>query len=198
MLKHTFLTTALALGLATTTSAADWKIDGAHSQIGFTVRHMVVAKVSGKFTQFEGMVTGFDGKKFDGASVTVTAKSASINTANENRDNHLRSDDFFAVEEHPEVRFVSTKVVPRGENSFQLVGDLTMRGVTKPVTFDCELNGVIQDPRGNTRAGFSAEAEINRQDFGVSWSQTMDAGGLVVSDKVQIQIEFELVQVQEG
>lgn len=174
-------------------AAADWQIDKTHSHVGFTVRHMVVSKVPGEFTDFEGTIN-FDGTNFDKASVTFTIQAASITTNNEKRDAHLKSDDFFAAEKYPTLTFVSKKVTPGENGHFAVTGDLTMRGVTKEVTFDCEFNGVIQDPYGNTRAGFSAETEINRQDFGVSWSKSMDAGGLVVSDNVDINIEIEAVQ----
>ncbi|MDX9856970.1 MAG: YceI family protein [candidate division Zixibacteria bacterium] len=198
MLKHVLPAIVGTGVIAASAVAADWKLDVTHSEVGFTVRHMVVSKVNGQFTEFDGVITGFDGTTLEGGAVTFTAKSASINTDNVDRDKHLKSPDFFAVEEHPELKFVSTKVVPGEGNRFQLMGDLTIRGVTKPVTFDCEFNGVVTDPWGNTRAGFSATADINRQDFGVSWSKSLDAGGLVVSDNVQINIEIEAVQAKEG
>ncbi len=198
MLKHVLPALVGTVVIAASAAAADWKLDASHSEVGFTVRHMVVSKVSGQFTEFDGVITGFDGTKLAGGAVTITAKSASINTDNADRDKHLKSPDFFAVEEHPELKFVSTEVVPGEGNRFQLVGDLTIRGVTKPVTFDCEFNGLVTDPWGNTRAAFSAAAEINRQDFGVSWSKSLDAGGLVVSDNVQINLEIQAVQAKEG
>jgi polyisoprenoid-binding protein YceI len=108
----------------------------------------------------------------------------------------LKSADFFDVESHPEISFTSTKVVPVDENKFQITGDLTMRGVTKPVTFDAVLNGIVDDPWGNTKAGFTATTTIDRQDYGVSWSKTLDAGGLVVSNDVNITVELQLVKVK--
>ena len=200
MLKHALATGALVMSLSLPATAADWKLDPAHSELNFTVKHMVISNVTGEFTDFTGEITGFDGKSLDGAQVTVTAKSASINTDNSQRDKHLRSADFFSVEEYPELKFVSTKVIPGKDGKFQLVGDLTMRGVTKPVTFDCEFNGTIDDSWGNTRAGFSADATVNRLDYGISWSKSLDSGGLVVSDDVRIHVGIEAVMAkpQEG
>jgi polyisoprenoid-binding protein YceI len=194
-----FIGSTVVLGLlalfSVPVAAAEWQVDRVHSHIGFTVRHMVVSKVPGEFTDFEGTLD-FDGENFEKATVSFTIQAASITTNNEKRDAHLKSDDFFAVEKYPTLSFVSKKVIPGENGHFQVVGDFTMRGVTKEVTFECEFNGVIKDPYGNTRAGFSAETEINRQEFGVSWSKSMDAGGLVVSDNVAIAIEVEAVQAQ--
>lgn len=198
MLKHAIGAAAIAVTLTASVQAADWKIDPVHSDLEFEVKHMVISTVGGRFTEFEGTVTNFDGKNLADASVTVTAKAASINTNNEKRDEHLKSSDFFAVEEHPELTFVSSKVIPGEGNKFQLVGDLTMRGVTREVTFDCTFNGAIEDGWGNTRAGFSAETTINRQDFGVSWSKSLDAGGLVVSNDVEISFNLQTIMAKEG
>ena len=185
----------LLIAVSSSAMAAEWQIDAVHSHIGFSVRHMVISKVPGEFTDFDGKIN-FDGENYDKASVSFTIQSASITTNDEKRDSHLKSDDFFAAEKFPTISFVSKTVVAGENGEFQVVGDLTMRGVTKEVTLDCEFNGVVQDPWGNTRAGFSVEAEINRQDFGVSWSKSMDAGGLVVGDVVDIAIEIEAVQAK--
>ncbi len=174
--------------------AQTWAIDKSHSYVGFRVTHLVVSKVKGQFGEFSGTIN-YDGKDLSKASVEVMIDPRSIDTQNENRDKHLRSSDFFAADSLPEMKFVSTKVIPGEGNKFQIVGDLTMRGVTKPVTLDAELNGTIQGMRGPV-AGFSAVGKINRQDWGVSWSRSLDAGGLVVSDEVELNLEIEAMQNQ--
>lgn len=186
----TVLALTLALGLVS--KAETWSIDKAHSSVGFTVSHMVISKVNGKFDDFDATVS-FDGKDLKAASVEATVQIASVDTDNEKRDEHLRSGDFFDAENHPTMTFKSTKIEPGTDNEFKMTGDLTIRGVTKPVTFDAKLNGTTNDPWGNTRAGFSATAEINRQDFGVSWSSVLDNGGLVVSDNVTINLEIQVI-----
>ncbi|HPC11657.1 MAG TPA: YceI family protein [candidate division Zixibacteria bacterium] len=197
MLKKAALASSVVLAAGAGVSAAQWEIDRAHSSIGFSVRHMVVSKVPGKFTDFDGnleMAQAADGKlDLASAKVSMTAKAASINTDNDKRDEHLRSADFFDAATYPELTFVSKKVIPGEGDKFKLIGDLTIRGVTKEVTFDGTLNGVVTDFMGNTRAGFSAAATINRQDFGVSWSKLLDNGGLVAGDNVDIIIEIEAV-----
>lgn len=192
MLKRVFAGFLLVSLMAAGVTAGEWSIDPVHSSIGFRVRHMVVSRVKGKFDDFSGTIN-FDGKNWKDAGVTVTAKVASVDTDNERRDNHLRSEDFFNAEKYPELTFVSKKVTKGEGDRFTITGDLTIRGVTKEVTFDCEFYGTTKDPSGNTRAGFSAEAKINRQEFGVSWSHTLDSGGLVVSDEVEIMLEIEAV-----
>jgi polyisoprenoid-binding protein YceI len=172
--------------------AQTWTIDKSHSHVGFKVTHLVVSKVMGQFNDFSGTIN-FDGKDFSKASVEVMIDPRTISTENENRDKHLRSADFFAADSLPEMKFKSTKIVPVAGNKFQIVGDLTMRGVTKQVTLDAELNGTIQGMKGPT-AGFSASGKLNRQDWGVSWNRSLDAGGLVVSDEVELNLEVEANQ----
>ncbi len=174
--------------------AQTWTIDKSHSYVGFRVTHLVVSKVKGQFGEFSGTIN-FDGKDFSKATVEVSIDPRTIDTQNENRDKHLRSSDFFAADSLPEMKFVSTRIVPGEGNKFQIIGDLTMRGVTKPVTLDAELNGTIQGMRGPV-AGFSAMGKLNRQDWGVSWSRALDNGGLVVSDEVELNIEVEAIQKQ--
>jgi polyisoprenoid-binding protein YceI len=154
---------------------------------------MVVSRVKGSFNDFTGTIN-FDGQNWKDASVTITARAASIDTDNEKRDNHLRSDDFLNAEKYPELTFVSKEVTKGEGNRFTITGDLTIRDVTREVTFDCEFFGTTQDPWGNTRAGFAAQTTIDRQEFGVSWNNTLDAGGLVVSDEVEIMLEIEAVK----
>jgi polyisoprenoid-binding protein YceI len=153
---------------------------------------MVISKVYGQFSDYDGELK-WDGKDLSTASVEATIQVPSIDTQNANRDRHLRSSEFFAADGFPTITFKSTKVIPLEDNKFQIVGDLTIRGVTKQVTLDGDLNGVVADNRGNTRAGFSAATTINRQDYGVSWSKTLDTGGLVAGNDVEIILEIEAV-----
>jgi polyisoprenoid-binding protein YceI len=170
--------------------AGTWTIDPVHSEVSFVVRHMMVSKVRGRFDKFEGtIVTAADPLQ---SSVTATVDLSSVNTGEPNRDNHIRSADFFEVESHPEMTFRSTGVRPDGDN-FLLDGDLTIRGTTKPVTLKLEVNGFGPDAYGGTRAGFSATGVINRHDFGVSFNGPIPGvpGGVAVSEKVTINIEAE-------
>lgn len=185
--------TAAALSLAAGAQAATYSLDLAHSSVGFKVKHLMVSNVRGSFGEFAGSFAWVDGKP-DQWSVEATIQMASIDTGNEKRDDHLRSADFFDVAQHPTMTFKSTAVTARDDGTYALVGDLTLRGVTRPVTLDLEFAGQITDPWGNTRVGFTATGRINRQDFGVSWSNKMDNGGLVVSDEVQIELEVEGIQ----
>jgi polyisoprenoid-binding protein YceI len=171
-------------------TAGTWTIDPVHSEVGFTVRHMMVSKVRGKFTSFSGeIVTGTD--PLD-SSVTAEIELSSITTGNEQRDGHLRSADFFEVDKHPAMSYRSTGIRQQGDG-FVLDGQLTLKGVTRDVPLTLELNGFGPDAYGGTRAGFSATAEINRSDFGISWNAAIEGGGVVVSDKVTIQLEIEAV-----
>lgn len=170
--------------------AGTWAIDPVHSEVGFAARHFGVSKVKGRFDKFEGtFVTGEDPLA---SSVTVTIDATSINTNQEQRDAHIRSADFFHVEEHPTFTFVSTGVKDDG-GQYLLEGDLTIRGVTRPVTLNLEVNGFGPDAYGGTRAGFTATGEINRNDFGVSFNGPIPGvpGGVIVSEKISITLEIE-------
>ncbi len=195
MRKGIVTAASLLLVLASLARAEKWEIDVAHSSVGFSVRHMVVTKTHGKFNEFTGYID-FDGENVEKGSVEITAQIASIDTDNKKRDDHLRSPEFFDAEKFPTMTFKSKKVIKGSGSEFKLEGDLTIKDVTKEVTFDCEFNGVINDPMGNTRAGFSAVVKINRQDFNVKWSKSLDAGGLVVGDEVKINLEIEAVKTQ--
>ncbi len=167
-----------------------WTIDPVHSEVGFSVRHMMVSKVRGKFTSFEGSVrTGSDPLT---SSVTATVDLGSIDTGSDDRDNHIRSADFFDVDAHHTMTFASTGIRADGDE-LRLDGDLTIKGVTKPVTFDLEIGGFGPDAYGGTRAGFSASTTINRRDFGVDFNAAMETGGVVVGDKVTVTLEIELI-----
>jgi polyisoprenoid-binding protein YceI len=168
--------------------AGTWAIDPVHSEVGFTVRHMMVSKVRGKFTDFSGQfVTGAD--PLD-STVTATVQLASIDTGNADRDNHIRSADFFEVDAHPVMTFRSTGVRANGDG-YALDGELTLKGVTRPVTLDIELGGFGPDPFGGVRAGFTAVGEIKRSDFGVDFNAVLETGGVVVGDKVTLLLEIE-------
>lgn len=186
----------VVLILAVGVTAAEWNVDVTHSSVGFSVSHLVISKVRGEFKEFEGTIN-FDGKEIAGGSVIFTIQMQSVDTEDEKRDNHLRSEDFFDVAKYETMSFKSTSVVPGEEGSFKLVGDFTMHGVTKEATFDCKFNGSITDPWGGTRAGFSAKGTINRQDFGITWSENLDAGGLIVGNDIEITLDMEVVQKAE-
>ncbi|MFI6574704.1 YceI family protein [Nocardiopsis sp. NPDC050513] len=171
--------------------AGTWNIDPAHSVVGFSVRHMMVSKVRGRFEKFEATLTVPEDPTR--SSVVATIDAASINTDNADRDNHVRSADFFHVETHPEFSFRSTGLKAKGDE-FVLAGDLTIKGVTHPVELALEFNGSTLDPFGLERAGFSATTTISRKQFGVDIELPMDGGGVVVGDKIAIEIDAEFTR----
>lgn len=171
--------------------AGTYVIDTSHSTVGFNVRHAGIAKVRGAFNEFEGNVVVAE--DFADSSAQVTIQTASIDTRNEARDQHLRSADFFDVASHPTMTFSATGVAGGGED-FSLRGDLTINGVTRPVEFEVEYNGAAVDPFGNERVGFEAETVINRKDFGLTWNAALEAGGVLVSDKVAIVLEVSAIK----
>jgi len=170
--------------------AGTWNLDQAHTEIGFAARHMMVSKVRGKFEKYTGTITTAANPLESHAEAEIDLSS--ITTGNDQRDGHLRGSDFFDVDTHPSMTFRSTGVRPDGDD-FLVDGELTIRGITKPITLKVELGGFGPDPYGGTRAGFSASAEINRSDFGVSWNAALEGGGVVISDKITIHIEAEAV-----
>lgn len=176
--------------------AATWELDAAHSHIGFKVRHLAVSWVRGDFGEATATIE-YDGKDPRSLKADVSIAVSSVDTENEKRDEHLRSADFFDASEHPTMTFESKKVknVSKDGSSFQLVGDLTLRGVTKEVTLDVEdfTSGTV-DPWGNVKAGASASTTIDRKEFGLTWDNTLDGGGLVVGDDVKIELELEFNQ----
>jgi polyisoprenoid-binding protein YceI len=181
---------------STTTSipgyvAGSWTIDPVHSDVSFTVRHMMVSKVRGRFGRFEGSFVTAE-NPLD-SSVTASIDLGSIDTNNPQRDAHIRSSDFFDVEAHPTMTFHSTGIRPAGDGTFLVDGELRLRGVTRPVTLRLEFNGFGPDPYGGTRAGFSASTELNRRDFGIDISMTYDGGGIVIGDKVTVNLEIEAI-----
>jgi polyisoprenoid-binding protein YceI len=171
----------------TTLPAGTWAVDPAHTEVGFVARHLMVTKVRGSFSAVSGTVEAAD--PITGSSVEVTVEMASVETRSADRDAHLKSADFFDVETYPTMTFKSTSFT--GD---QLVGDLTIKGVTKPVTFDVEFEGVQADPWGNTKAGFSATAKVNRKDWGLNWNAAIEGGGVLVSDKIDIVLDVQLAK----
>jgi polyisoprenoid-binding protein YceI len=170
-------------------------IDTTHSGIHFSIRHMVVAKVRGAFKGFSGTVQ-YDAENPASSSVSVSIDAASIDTGVGQRDAHLKSPDFFDVEKFPALTFQSTRVEKAGGNSLRVTGNLTIRDVTREVVLDTELLGTGKDPWGNTRVAFEAKTSIDRRDFGLKWNQALEAGGVLVGEKVEIALEIQTVQAQ--
>lgn len=168
------------------------KIDPVHSAVGFSVHHLV-SRVTGNFTNFTGTITVPDPAKPELSSVSFTIEAASIDTRIEARDKHLRSPDFFDVAKYPEITFVSTKIVSKGGDLYDVTGSFTMHGVTKEITLPVTYNGRIKDPWGHERAGFSLKTSLNRKDYGIVWNKTLDHGGLMLGDEVEISIDIEAV-----
>jgi polyisoprenoid-binding protein YceI len=164
--------------------------DPAHTNIGFQVKHMVITTVSGNFTDYDYSFV-YDEKNPENSAIKASIKTASVNTNNEKRDDHLRSGDFFDAEKYPEITFESTKIMKK-DGGFVAVGNLTMGGVTKEIELPFTITGIIQDPWGNTKMGVESRLTINRQDYNVSWNNTLDTGGLVVSDEVDIILDLQL------
>lgn len=174
-----------------------WQIDSAHSHIYFTARHMMISKVRGQFESFTGSVN-YDEQNPNRTTVDIEVDINSINTQEGQRDTHLRSADFFDADNYPTMRFQSTKVEQVDEDTGKLYGNLTIHGVTKPVVLNVEYAGQAKSPWGTVSAGFSGTTTINRKDWGLNWNQALETGGVLVGDKIQIEIELELVQVTEA
>lgn len=183
-------TTITPNGIADLTTGT-WTVDPSHSTVGFTARHLMITKVRGHFTDFDGSVTVAEDPL--ASTLIANVRLASVDTANADRDAHLRSGDFFDVDQHPEMTFRSTAITADGAD-YALRGDLTIAGQTHPVEFALEFDGVRTDPFGNTKAGFSARTEINRSDWGLNFNMALDTGGVLVSEKIQIEIDVQLVK----
>jgi polyisoprenoid-binding protein YceI len=184
--------------MTTTTSrlselTGTYTIDPAHSRIGFVARHAMVTKVRGAFTDFEGTAV-LDGDNPANSSAKVTIQAKSVDTRQPQRDDHLRSNDFFSMDEFPEITFVSTSAREVDGDTFELTGDLTVKGVTKSVTVPFEYQGSAQDPFGNSRVGFEGSATINRKDFGVSFNAPLETGGVLVSEKVTLEFDISAIK----
>lgn len=168
-------------------------LDTAHTRIGFVARHAMVTKVRGQFNEFEGSAV-VDAGDFSKSTAQLTIQGASIDTRNEQRDAHLRSNDFLALEEYPQITFVSSGVRQIGETSLELTGDLTIKGVTNSITVPFEFEGAATDPFGNLRVGFEGSVVINRKDYGVSWNAALEAGGVLVSEKITLEFEVSAIK----
>jgi len=179
--------------MSTTTiaPATTFAIDKAHSEITFQVRHLIT-KVRGRFADFEGSVT-FDEARPEQSSATLTVNAASINTSEADRDTHLKSADFFAVDQFPTLTFKSRRVTRTGADTFDVVGDLTIHGVTKEVTLPATYLGTAKDPWGNSRAGFESELTLNRKDFGLTWNAALETGGFLVGDEVKVGFSVQAI-----
>lgn len=175
-------------------SKTKWTLDPAHSEVTFKVKHMMITNVTGLLTDYtvEALSEGDD---FSKAEVTFTGKLNSINTGNEQRDGHLRSADFFDVEKNPDVTFKSSNCSKDGDD-IKLKGNLTIKGITKPITLDVEFGGIGKDPWGNTKAGFTVSGKLNRKDFGLNWNATLETGGVLVGEEVKIACEIQLIKAQ--
>ena len=173
-------------------TSSKWNIDTAHSGVNFSVRHMVVSKVRGRFTKYSGEVA-LDEEDLTRSVVRATIDAASIDTGTAQRDNHLRSADFFDVEKFPELRFRSTRVEDVGGGRLRVIGELTIRDTTREVALDAESAGRGVDPWGNQRIGFVAKTSIDRKDFGLAWNQLLEAGGVLVGDRVDIELDVQAV-----
>ena len=170
-----------------------WLLDPIHSELQFKIKHLMISNVSGAFKSFSAEVETED-EDFSTAKINLTAQMDSISTNNEQRDAHLRNSDFFEVEKYPELKFKSTKVEEVDSDTFMLHGELTMKGVTKPVKLDVEFNGATKDPWGGERAGFVITGKINRADWGINFNSVLETGGVMLSEEVRINSEIELVK----
>ena len=172
-----------------------YQVDPAHSSITFTVKHMMISKVKGEFKEFDIEANG-DPNDLANASVKVTIQAASVDTNNSDRDNHLRSGDFFNAEEYPHIVFQSTSFRSKGGGEFELTGDLTIRGTTREETFEVEYEGSAKDPWGNMKHAFSGEGSLNREDYGLTWNQALEAGGVLVDKKVKFEFELQFTEAE--
>ena len=170
-----------------------WDFDLSHSSVNFHVRHLMVSKVHGRFTSWNGTLV-LDEQDLTKSKLSVTIDAASVDTKEQKRDDHLRSADFFEAEKYPHLTFISKEIKRGGDNRYLVAGELTIRGITKPVTLEVEGGDVVKDPWGGTRTGFSAKTSVNRKDFGLHWNLALEAGGFVVGDKIEITLEIEAIK----
>lgn len=171
-----------------------WNVDPSHSSIGFSVKHMMISKVKGSFSDYEAVVEA-NGQDLSGAAINFTINVASINTGSADRDNHLRSADFFDTETYPTITFKSTDVQKKGDD-YALTGDLTIKGVTRPATFDVEYEGKGTNPWGQEVVGYSAESKINRKEFGLTWNQALETGGVLVGEDIKISLDIQAAEAK--
>ena len=170
-----------------------WAIDPTHSEIGFKVKHMMFTNVSGKFEEIYVNLENED-DHFETSDITFSAEVNSVNTGNLDRDNHLRSADFFDVEHYPKITFKSTAIKKINEGEFQILGDLTIKNVTQSIALDAEYSGLMKDPWGNTKTGLSINGKINRKDFGLTWNASLETGGVLVGEEIKLTAEIQLIK----
>jgi polyisoprenoid-binding protein YceI len=196
MRRKTLITSVILILMAGTSFAAGtYTIDSVHSNVAFKVRHLV-SRTGGQFTDFSGTITA-DFENLAGSGVELVIKTASIDTKDEGRDKHLRSEDFFDVEKFPEITFSSSKITKVDDTSFAVVGELNMHGVSRQITLTVTYLGEATDPWGGTRAGYQLSTTLNRKDYGISWNKALDNGGLILGDEVEISIDLEVVKKKE-
>lgn len=174
-------------------ATTNWKLDAAHSAITFKVKHMMIANVTGSFQIYDTEVRT-EGSDLTSANIRFTADASSINTANADRDNHLKSPDFFDTGKYPQLKFVSTKVEKTDDEQYVVHGNLTIKDITKPVKLDVEFGGIGKDPWGNEKAGYTVSGKIKRTDWGLNWNAALEAGGVLVSEEVKIHAEVQLIK----
>jgi len=170
-----------------------WVLDPAHSEVQFKVRHMMISNVTGKFHKFDASVET-EGDDFTTANISFTADVDSVNSGSEQRDGHLKSEDFFDAANYPQIKFEGTSLEKIDDENYKLHGNMTIRNTTKPVTFNVEFGGIHKDPWGNTKAGFSIDGKLNRKDYGLHWHVVTEAGGLVAGDEVKLHVEAEFAK----
>ncbi|QQT25923.1 YceI family protein [Sphingobacterium spiritivorum] len=170
--------------------ATIWNLDSAHSELEFKVKHMMISNVKGLFQDFEIQLEG-NGEDLSAATIKAAIKTDSINTKNEQRDQHLKSGDFFDAANYPEIKFVSTSIVKKSEDEFAVTGDLTIKDVTKPITLDVDFGGIAVDPWGNSKVGYTFSGKINRSDYGLTWNAALETGGVMVSEEVKISGDIQ-------
>lgn len=190
-MKKAVFVVLLALSFTFVNAQTAWKIDRSHSNVGFSVTHLIISEVTGQFKSFDGNIE-FSKDDLSDAKINFSIDVASITTDNEGRDKHLKSDDFFNAEKFPKISFVGKSIKKVDGKKYKLVGDFTMRDVTKSITLDVVYNGTVKDPWGNTKAGFKISGEVNRFDYNLKWNNLMEAGGAVVSKEVAISVNLEL------
>jgi polyisoprenoid-binding protein YceI len=177
-----------------TTELTKWVMDPTHSKVGFRVKHLMIANVTGSFREFNGEVTT-EGDDFSTASISFSIKTASVDTEMADRDAHLRSADFFDTEKYPLMTFAGNGLKDLGDDLYELTGSLTIKDVSKQVTLSVEFGGIMSDPWGNVKAGFSLTGKINRKDWGLNWNAALEAGGVLVSEEVKLACDIELAKV---
>jgi polyisoprenoid-binding protein YceI len=193
MKKLIILSSMIAATMFATAQNTSWSVDNSHSNVKFTVTHLVVSEVDGSFRTYNGSIESTKAD-FDGATINFTVDVNSVNTDNEMRDKHLKADDFFNAEKYPQMTFKSTSFKKTGDKKYILEGDLTIRDVTKRVKFEVSYGGTMKDPYGNTKAGFKATSKISRKEFKLTWNAMTEAGGAVVGDEVEVKLNLEFAQ----